>query len=96
MFEDQLSFDRRSYLYEGADLVEALRSSPHADWYATADYLEQVCSEDIIYAFVPMVRLGEALGVDLQLTRSMVEVVGVMLQRDSGDGGRGPRRLRSG
>ena len=82
MFEDQLSFDRRSYLYEGADLVEALRSSPHADWYATADYLEQVCSEDIIYAFVPMVRLGEALGVDLPLTRAMVEVMGVMLQRD--------------
>ena len=82
LFEDQLSFDRRSYLYDGADLVEALRSSPHADWYATADYLEQVCSEDIIYAFVPMVRIGEALGIDLPVTRSMVEVMGVVLQRD--------------
>ncbi|HEX5643490.1 MAG TPA: NAD/NADP octopine/nopaline dehydrogenase family protein [Thermoleophilia bacterium] len=82
LFEDQLSFDRRSYLYEGAGLVEALRSSPHADWYATADYLEQVCSEDIIYAFVPMVRIGEALGIDLPVTRSMIEVMGVMLQRD--------------
>ena len=82
LFEDQLSFDRRSYLYEGADLVEALRSSPHAGWHASASYLEQVCSEDIIYAFVPMVRLGEALGVELPVTRAMVDVMGVMLERD--------------
>ena len=82
LFEDQLSFDRRSYLYEGADLVEALRSSPHADWYATADYLEQVCSEDIIYAFVPMVRIGEVAGVDLPVTRAMVDIMGAMLRRD--------------
>jgi opine dehydrogenase len=82
LFEDQVSFDRRSYLYEGEDLVQMLRSSPHADWFATAAYLEQVGSEDIIYAFVPMVRLGEALGVDLPVTRAMVEVMGVMLQRD--------------
>jgi opine dehydrogenase len=81
-FEDQVSFDRRSYLYEGEDLVQMLRSSPHADWFATAAYLEQVGSEDIIYAFVPMVRLGEALGIDLPVTRAMVEVMGVMLQRD--------------
>jgi opine dehydrogenase len=81
-FEDQISFDRRSYLYEGEDLVQMLRSSPHADWFATAAYLEQVGSEDIIYAFVPMVRLGEALGVDLPVTRAMVEVMGVMLQRE--------------
>jgi len=81
-FEDQVSFDRRSYLYEGEDLVQMLRSSPHADWFATAAYLEQVGSEDIIYSYVPMVRLGEALGIDLPVTRAMVEVMGVMLQRD--------------
>jgi opine dehydrogenase len=82
LFEDQVGFDRRSYLYEGDDLVQMLRSSPHADWFATAAYLEQVGSEDIIYAFVPMVRLGEALGIDLPVTRAMVQVMGVMLQRD--------------
>ena len=86
-FEDQVSFDRRSYLYEGEDLVEMLRSSPHADWFATAAYLEQVGSEDIIYSFVPMVRLGEALGIDLPVTRAMVAVMGAMLQRDYWDEG---------
>lgn len=82
LFETEFEFDQRCYLYEGRDIGEALRSSPHADWFATADYLEQVGSEDIIYAFVPMVRLGEALGVDLPVTGAMVEVMGVMLQRD--------------
>ena len=82
LFETQLEFDKRSYLYDGRDISEAVRSSPHADWFATAAYLEQVCSEDIIYAFVPMVRLGEALGVDLPVTRAMVDIMGVMLQRD--------------
>ena len=81
-FETEFDFDKRSYLYDGRDIGEALRSSPHADWFATAAYLEQVCSEDIIYSFVPMVRLGEALGVDLPVTRAMVEIMGVMLQRD--------------
>ncbi len=82
LFEGEFDFDKRSYLYSGRDISEALRSSPHADWHATAAYLEQVCSEDIIYAFVPMVRLGQALGVDLPVTRAMVDIMGVMLQRD--------------
>lgn len=82
LFEDQLSFDHRSYLYEGDDLVQVLRTSAHADWYATADYLEQVCSEDIIYAFVPMVHIGRVVGVDLPITRAMVDIMGAMLGRD--------------
>lgn len=82
LYESQFDFDRRSYLYDGADISEALRSSPHADWFATAAYLEQVCSEDVIYAFVPMVRLATALGVDLPVTRAMVDIMGVMLGRD--------------
>jgi opine dehydrogenase len=82
LFQTEFDFDKQSYLYSGADISEALRSSPHAGWFATAAYLEQVCSEDIIYAYVPMVRLGDALGVDLPITRAMVDIMGVMLQRD--------------
>ena len=82
LFESELDFDKRSYLYDGTDISEALRSSPHAQWFASAAYLEQVCSEDIVYAFVPMVRLGEALGVELPITRAMVDIMGVMLGRD--------------
>jgi opine dehydrogenase len=82
LFESELDFDKRSYGYSGTDIAQALRASPHADWFATAAYLEQVCSEDIIYAFVPMVRLGAALGVELPVTRGMVDIMGVMLGRD--------------
>ena len=82
VFQSEFDFDKQSYLYDGADISEALRSSPHADWFATAAYLEQVCSEDIIYAFVPMVRLASALSVDLPVTRAMVDIMGVMLQHD--------------
>jgi opine dehydrogenase len=81
-FESQFDFDKRSYGYSGKDIAEALRGSPHADWFATAAYLEQVCSEDIIYALVPMVRLGEVCGVELPLTRAMIEIMGTMLERD--------------
>lgn len=82
LFQSELDFDKQSYGYSGRDIAEAVRSSPHADWFATAAYLEQVCSEDIIYSFVPMVRLGDALGVDLPITRGMIDVFGVMLGRD--------------
>lgn len=82
LYESQFDFDKRSCGYKGADLTQALRASPHADWFATAAYLEQVCSEDIIYAFVPMVRLGAALGVELPVTRGMVDVFGTMIGRD--------------
>ncbi len=81
-FESQFDFDKRSYGYAGRDIAEALRSSPHADWFATAAYLEQVISEDIVYAYVPMVRLAVQIGVELPVTRGMVDVMGAMLERD--------------
>ncbi len=81
-FESQFDFDKRSYGYAGRDIAEALRASPHADWFATAAYLEQVISEDIVYAYVPMVRLAAQIGVELPVTRGMVDVMGAMLERD--------------
>jgi opine dehydrogenase len=81
-FESQHDFDERAYGYQIDDLAAALRGSPHSDWYASADYLEQVSSEDVIYSYVPMVLLGTALGVDLPLTRGMIDVYGTMLGRE--------------
>lgn len=81
-FESQWDFDQRSYGYTGTDIAQALRASPHADWFATKAYLEQVITEDIVYAYVPMVRLGAALGIELPVTRGMVDVMGAMLERD--------------
>lgn len=81
-YQSQFDFDKRSYGYAGRDIAEALRASPHADWFATAAYLEQVISEDLIYGYVPMLRLAAQIGVDLPVTRGMVDVMGAMLDRD--------------
>ena len=83
-FESQFDFDKRCYGYAGRDIAEALRASPHADWFATAAYLEQVISEDIVYAYVPMLRLAAQIGVELPVTRGMVDVMGAMLGRVRG------------
>jgi opine dehydrogenase len=81
-FESQFDFDKRCYGYAGRDIAEALRASPHADWFATAEYLEQVIREDIVYGYVPMLRLAAQIGVELPVTRGMVDVMGAMLGRD--------------
>jgi len=82
LFESESDWYKRSYGYSGTDISETLRTSSHARWFATAAYLEQQCNEDIIYGFVPMVRLGDALGVELPVTRGIVDIMGVMLERD--------------
>jgi len=71
-----------AYGYTGTDLADAFRKSPHSDRYSPMAALDRVLNEDIGYAFVPMVRLAEALGVEMPVTRAMVEVCGVMLERD--------------
>ena len=75
-------FERKSYEYEGRDIVEMLRKSEHIDWFATDVYLRQLAEEDIVYAYIPMVRLGEQLGVELPAIRSMTEVMGIMTGED--------------
>ena len=44
-FEDQVSFDGGRISTRARIFGQMLRSSPHADWFATAAYLEQVGSE---------------------------------------------------
>jgi opine dehydrogenase len=92
-FQSTLEFDRRSYEYEGSDIVGLLRRSEHIDWYATAAYLQQVCEEDILFSYIPMVLLGEQLGLRMPVTRSMVEIFAAMLGESYWERGVGPRQL---
>jgi hypothetical protein len=59
--------------------VGLLRRSEHVDWFTSDAYLNQVCEEDILYAYIPMVLLAEQLGVQMPVTRSMVEVFAAIL-----------------
>lgn len=81
-YETTEAFESKTYEYEGKDIIEMLRKSNHIDWYAPAAYIQQVVEEDLIYAYVPMVLLAEQLGLALPATRSMVEILGVMLGED--------------
>jgi opine dehydrogenase len=71
-----------AYGYTGRDLADAFRKSPHSDRYSPMSALDRVLNEDVGYAFVPMTRLAEQLGMTMPVTRAMVEVCGVMLKRD--------------
>ncbi len=72
----------RSYGYKGRNISDALRKSPHSDRYSPLASLDRVLDEDICYSFVPICRLAESLGVDMPLTRGMIEVTGCMIQKD--------------
>jgi|GEM_PF-1369655 len=81
-YESQLAFYRAAYGAEGDDMAQIMRTSNLIDWWATSDYIRQLVDEDIIYSYVPMVRLAEAIGVEVGATRAMVEAMGIMLDVD--------------
>ncbi|MBN1835264.1 MAG: NAD/NADP octopine/nopaline dehydrogenase family protein [Spirochaetales bacterium] len=92
-YQSTLEFDRRSYEYQGEDIVGLLRRSEHIDWFASAAYLKQVCEEDILYAYIPMVLLAEQLGLEMPVTRSMVEIFAAMLGESYWERGVTPQQL---
>jgi len=92
-YQSTLEFDRRSYEYHGEDIVGLLRRSEHIDWFASAAYLKQVCEEDILYAYIPMVLLAQQLGLQMPVTRSMVEIFAAMLGESYWERGVTPEQL---
>jgi len=74
-----------AYGYTGRDLADAFRKSPHSDRYSPMAALDRVLDEDIGYAFVPMSRLADQLGIGMPVTKGMIEVCGVMLEKDYWD-----------
>ncbi len=81
-YESQVGWYTTVYEAQGDDMAQIMRKSNLIDWWATADYIKQLMDEDLIYSYVPLVRLGEAVGLELGATRSMVEIMGVMLGVD--------------
>jgi opine dehydrogenase len=92
-FQTTEEFESRTYEYEGKDIIEMLRKSNHIDWYAPAAYIKQVVEEDLLYAYIPMVLLGEQLGLKLPATKAMVEILSVMLGEDYWSKGIHPEQL---
>ena len=80
--ETSLEWVDKVYGYKGKTVGEAFRKSDHSDRYSSLAGIERVLEEDICYSFIPLMRLGELLGVSTPVIKSMVEVVSVMLDKD--------------
>ncbi len=72
----------RAYGYKGKDIAEALRKSEHAERYSPVEALERVLDEDICFSYVPLTQLGDKLGIPTPATKAMVELTGIMLNKD--------------
>lgn len=77
--ETTFEWFRKAYGYDGSDIAEALRKSPHADRYIPAERLKGVAGEDLTHFYVPASRIGDSLGIATPLIKGMVEVMQVML-----------------
>ncbi|MBN1835400.1 MAG: hypothetical protein JW820_06080, partial [Spirochaetales bacterium] len=54
--------------------------------------LKQVCEEDILHAYIPMVLLAERLGLEMPVTPSMVEISTAMLGESRWERGISPQQ----
>ena len=75
----------KAYGYTGKSFAEALRKSEHANSYILAG--TDFASEDVCFSLIPLVKLGESLGIPTPVTRAMVEVFGVMMGRSYWESG---------
>lgn len=80
--ETSVEWVDRIYGYKGKTVGEAFRKSDHSDRYSSLAGMERVFVEDISYSFIPLIRLGKMLGVSTPVLESMVELMGVMLDKD--------------
>jgi len=78
--ETAFEWQKITYGYTGKDIAEAFRKSPHADRYIPRERLIAVVSEDLEYFYVPLVQLGDSLGVPTPVAKAIIEVMGVMLE----------------
>lgn len=80
--ETSVEWVDRIYGYKGKTVGEAFRKSDHSDRYSSLAGMERVFVEDVSYSFIPLIRLGKMLGVSTPVIESMVELMGVMLDKD--------------
>lgn len=69
--------------FGGATYYEAVHTTPvHGAARAPSSIDHRYFTEDLPYGLVPLVELGAALGIDLPVTRGLIDVVGALSGRD--------------
>jgi opine dehydrogenase len=72
----------KAYLYTGHDISDAVRKSPHAQRFSPVEGLAQLLMEDLAYFYVPVSRLGKALGIQTPIIDAITNIWGTMLDID--------------
>ena len=78
---------RNAYLYEGEDFYEIFGQSEHAKRWGTDAGNRRVLQEDLVYFMVPMERLAARLGIEVPVTRAIIEVIQVFTETEYRSGG---------
>ena len=75
---------RRAYQYEGNNLYEMFGkvTNEHAQRWGTDAGNRRVLQEDLCYFFVPMVQFAEALGIEVPVTRAIIEILQIFTDFD--------------
>jgi opine dehydrogenase len=73
-----MAYCRAAYGYEGDDLYETHITSPHAERWTSDEEARRLLVEDLCYFFVPMQQLAQVVGVDVPVTRGMVDILSVL------------------
>ena len=70
---------RRTYKYKGNDLYEMFGkvTNEHAQRWGTDAGNRRVLQEDLCYFFVPMEQLANLLGIDVPVTKAIIEILQV-------------------
>jgi len=74
----------KTYEYEGSDMYELHGDvrCPHVQRWGTDVRNRRVLIEDLCYFFVPMEQLAEVAGVEVPITKAMIEILKVFTEYD--------------
>ena len=70
---------QKTYGYSGKDLSDSFRRSPHAERWVPQERHRAMLEEDILFFYIPMVEIGDSIGVLTPITRGIIDVMGIMM-----------------
>lgn len=79
-----LDWMEKAYGYEGKSLYEMYgnTSNPHTHRWGNDDGNRRVLREDLCYFFVPMEQLAEVVGIDVPVTKAIIEILQIFTDFD--------------
>lgn len=67
------------YGYKGKDMGEAFRKSEHAEMFFNIKFQKDILEEDLRYFYTTLAQLGDLLGIQTPVTRSILTIMSTMV-----------------